>query len=56
MGILYFIVLNQLEKLEAAKAVYLWLLLIGYLWLLLVTFGYIWLHLVTSLGLTWLEP
>ena len=60
MGILYFIVLNQLEKLEAAKAVYpcvyLWLLLFGYLWLLLVTFGYIWLHLVTSLGLTGLEP
>ena len=34
---------NQLEKLRAAKAVY--------LRLHLVTFGYLWLHLVTSLGL-----
>ena len=55
LGILYFIVLNQLEKLEAAKAVYpcvyLWLLLFGYLWLLLVTFGYLWLPLWASQGL-----
>ena len=44
---------NQLEKLRAAKAVYLRLHLVtfGYLWLHLVTFGYLWLPLVTSLGL-----
>ena len=40
---------NQLEKLRAAKAVYLRLHLVtfGYLWLHLVTFGYLWLPLVT---------
>ena len=40
---------NQLVKLEAAKAAYLWLPLdtFGYLWIPLVTFGYLWLPLVS---------